>query len=156
MPAAFQVLLQLRALWTGVMFWFLMGRKLSGKQVLGTALALRAMLTCSLLTLTRHARLAMCAVGGLGHSMCRRHLVTNCSFRGRWYMLGSARGNGVCCDLTRSGCLNPADPMGDKRSSLAFQALLMTIMYTLASVGAGEALEHRYIATVLSRHLPPC
>lgn len=53
MPAAFQVLLQLRALWTGVMFWFLMGRKLSGKQVLGTALALRAMLTCSLLTLTR-------------------------------------------------------------------------------------------------------
>lgn len=44
--------------------------------------------------------------------------------------------------------------MGDKRSSLAFQALLMTIMYTLASVGAGEALEHHRIATVLSGHLP--
>lgn len=45
--------------------------------------------------------------------------------------------------------------MGDKRSSLAFQALLMTIMYTLASVGAGDPLEHHHIATVLSGHLPP-
>ena len=32
MPAAFQVLLNLRALWTGVMFYLMMGRQLTGRQ----------------------------------------------------------------------------------------------------------------------------
>ena len=32
MPAAFQVLLNVRVLWTGVMFYFLMGRVLTKKQ----------------------------------------------------------------------------------------------------------------------------
>lgn len=144
MPAAFQVLLQLRALWTGLMFWWILKRRLSNQQwaALGV-LCVGAIVSQSKVRCT-------CGVGGghvmpdTRHTACRVcacwHVCVRCFERGTHArVLARVR----ACVCARATCATlqvftaEEAEEGAGSAGLTVVALLLTLLYTWISVGAG-------------------